>query len=230
MPKRKRRTSYKPRKRVRRVGRRRLGKRRYFRKQGPLPNKLKGLMRYYNTGTTLNPGAGGAAAAYVFRANSLWDTDLTGIGHQPRGFDQLMSLYEEFCVIKAYIKVTFSSSSTTANRYRVGIAVKNSSIVSTDIRDYVEQGNQVSRILPAGAISGQTVTLKLSVNPNRFLGVSKPLSDQTVHGTASGNPQDAVYFHVFAADEGSADPPIINFTAEIHFVAMFIEPINIPLS
>lgn len=45
----------------------------------------------------LNTGAT-TAAGQAFRISSLFDPDLTGIGHQPRYFDQLAALYDRYRV------------------------------------------------------------------------------------------------------------------------------------
>lgn len=56
-------------------------------------------------------------APYVFNLNSLHDPNRTGVGHQPRGFDQWNTMYNKYCVIGAQAVVepmyhTFNQSCT----------------------------------------------------------------------------------------------------------------------
>ena len=44
------------------------------------------------------------------RLNSLFDPNLSGLGHQPRGFDQLMAVYEKYTVVAAKITVCYVSN------------------------------------------------------------------------------------------------------------------------
>ena len=48
--------------------------------------------------------------AYAFRANGLYDPDVTGTGHQPYGFDQYMVLYQRYKVLRSRITVSFAPS------------------------------------------------------------------------------------------------------------------------
>jgi hypothetical protein len=53
------------------------------------PRNWRRVLRYVDA-VTLTSTSGGQAY-YQFRANSLFDPDLSGSGHQPRGYDQLCS-------------------------------------------------------------------------------------------------------------------------------------------
>ncbi len=52
-------------------------------------------------------------AANVFRLNSLFDPDLTGVGGQPSGFDYWATAYNRYKVISADIKVVFNNTTNT---------------------------------------------------------------------------------------------------------------------
>lgn len=47
----------------------------------------------------------GGVANQNFRLNSCFDPDLTGVGHQPRWFDQLAALYSYYTVVRATAQV-----------------------------------------------------------------------------------------------------------------------------
>ena len=55
----------------------------------------------------LNVGiAGVAGAEQVYRLNSLFDTNFTGVGHQPYGFDQLSLMYRHYRVNGVTVQLT----------------------------------------------------------------------------------------------------------------------------
>lgn len=51
---------------------------------------------------------GYTGSQYVFRLNSLYDPNLTGVGHQPQGYDQMAQFYNTYRVYKVdiYVRVT----------------------------------------------------------------------------------------------------------------------------
>ena len=64
----------------------------------------------YSSNVSINPGAAGTPAAYVYRANGLYDPDLTGGGHQPRGYDQFTPMYNHWTVVGAKVTVLSAGS------------------------------------------------------------------------------------------------------------------------
>ena len=69
--------------------------------RSPVPLKMAATLLYSDQ-ITLNPAAG-TVSKHVFSANGLFDPNITGVGHQPRGFDQYMALYNHYTVIGARI-------------------------------------------------------------------------------------------------------------------------------
>lgn len=49
-------------------------------------------------------------STFTFRANDLYDPSFTGTGHQPRGFDELMNVYNKFTVKASRISVHWTYS------------------------------------------------------------------------------------------------------------------------
>lgn len=182
-------------------------------------------LTYNDYQLVLDPGAAGTAASYVLAANGLYDVDITGVGHQPTNFDQLMGLYAAYVVTEAEIEVNFWNLDTTYAQV-VGISAQENTTTSTDTRRYVENGNCVSRVIGnASGASSNITTLKMKVNMNEFFKYKKILSDDTFQGTASANPVDGAYFHIFAAPMNSADNGAQVFArVTIVFKAVFRNP------
>jgi len=67
------------------------------------PQYLKRTLRYAQTNVIDVANFG--TSQQVFRANSLFDPDFTGAGHQPNGFDQIIAAFNHFTVTRARIRV-----------------------------------------------------------------------------------------------------------------------------
>lgn len=187
--------------------------------KSPMPVKLRTKLRYCEK-FTINPATAGINGAYVFRANDIYDPNYTSTGHQPRGFDQLIPMYDHFRVV--YSKITIRAMTTDqTNPVLVGIALRDEGTAETDVIDYVEQGTVVSRTMGI-AQGSQGVTCSLSCNPFKFLGL--PTTSVDMRGTASASPTENAYYHVFASGLESVDVANILFLATIDYLVEFIEP------
>lgn len=67
------------------------------------------LVRHKYADTILLPAAGapGVPVTWSFRANSMYDPDYTGLGHQPMFHDEMAAQYRFYTVMRSWIKVTF---------------------------------------------------------------------------------------------------------------------------
>ncbi|AUM61743.1 capsid [uncultured virus] len=57
--------------------------------------------------------AAGLTTYYVFRSNSMYDPDRTGLGHQPLYRDEMAAHYMNYTVLKSFIRVSVPNESTT---------------------------------------------------------------------------------------------------------------------
>lgn len=63
----------------------------------------------------LDPGIGGIAAPYVFRANSVYDPNHTAGGHQPMFHDQYSAVYNHYKVAGSKITITGTNDYSDQN-------------------------------------------------------------------------------------------------------------------
>ncbi len=192
----------------------------------PMPTKFRTTLLYTDQ-ITLNPGAGGLRSSNIFRCNSLFDPDATNLGHQPRGFDELMFMYEHYVVIAVVIKATFMPQIAN-ERARCCIQVNGSPTPLTTFNDYAESGTATVKFL--STTSSPTAVIISAVNPNKFLSRSSPLSDPDLKGdatTGSGtNPLEQCFWHVVAGGVGGVDTGLIDVQIQILYTAIFLEPVT----
>lgn len=78
----------------------------------PFPN-TKLVRHVYHDVVTFPAGAGaGFVSKYTFRSNGMFDPDVTGGGHQPMFRDEMVSKYNYYTVIAAYLKLAFNPVDT----------------------------------------------------------------------------------------------------------------------
>lgn len=193
-----------------------------------LPGRLPYLwttLTYTDWSYSLNPGAAGTAGVQVLAANGLFDPDVSGVGHQPAGFDQFMSLYNEYCVTYASIECIFENTDTT-NSQVIGISIQDFASSVTDSRRYIENGNCVTTVVGnAGGASPNIARLTMAVPIQKFSHAQNILTEQQFSGTSSANPGDTHYFHVWAAPMiTSADAAQVYMKATIKYKVLFRDP------
>lgn len=195
--------------------------------KAPIPNKFATKLRYSES-VSVNPSVGGIPGVYVFNASSCYDPDFTGIGHQPRGFDQWMSMFDHFTVIGSKITVQYAIQGQTDDRSLLcGLNLKDGATAYTDKNDYMEGRNVTSRLVAGGgAGDARTCKLGLTYSPKKFLGISKALANQAIKGSASSNPTENAYFHCWVAPTGTADLDTLALQVVIDYLVVFTEPKN----
>lgn len=185
----------------------------------PLGRQRKCTMIYGET-FTLNPGVG-SLASYVFRANSCYDPNLTGIGHQPRGFDQLMALYDHGTVIAS--KIDVGGYNTATQGQVMVLSLRDTSSVAGTFNDAMEVPKSVWTIIP-GAAGGGVSNLSLGCNPSKFMGRSKPLSEDNLRFSDSADALDKCFFHIYVGDPAGGDPLGVNLQVRIEYTVILTEP------
>lgn len=195
--------------------------------KAPIPNKFAAKLRYAQSGA-VNPGISGIPGVQVFNASSCFDPDTTGIGHQPRGFDQWMTMFDHYTVIGSKITVSYSVNGQADDRAIVlGVNLKDDGTVYTDKNDYMEGRNVSSKLVSGGATGdARSCTLTKHYSPKKFLGITKPLAGSLIRGSATSNPSENAYFHCWAAPTGTADLDSIAYQVVIDYLVVFTEPKN----
>jgi len=159
------------------------------------PKRTTKRLRYSDGSYTLT-ATSGAPATYVFAANDCFDPNVTGTGHQPMGFDQMMQLYNHFCVVSAKLIVTYRNLQAGSNP-TVCLRYDGSATPLTVIPRIVELGGNVMALLEAGGVTGCNKTLDLKLDVAKLQGVSRATitADDQLRGSAGASPLELTYFH-----------------------------------
>jgi len=195
----------------------------------PVPDSKMVSFRYSTT-ITLAPPAG-TLGTWVFRANDLFDPDLTGSGHQPMAFDQWMVFYNFFTVVGSLIEVRFSTSATTSALGNVICMITLDDNVSgeTSIDTVVERNkSSVGYLNPQGS-SNSSLRLKRGMSAKKFFGKTHVIADSLFRGTTGASPSELCFFNVSAgtAEGGSVDPGSIFCNVIITYNAVLTERLSL---
>lgn len=191
--------------------------------KGPLPQNQKVTFTYYEY-ISLSPGAAGVPAEYVFSANGIYDPNVTAAGHQPRGFDQLMALYDHFTVIGSSINITASNKDSTGAQL-IGVYVSDNPTTAGVPDDIMEKRVIAYKALAQNSGGPSNGTICMNLNPNTYLGRPNPLSVDTLRGNVSANPSEQVYFILFAMPMAEGvDEDQIHCHVRIEYTAILTEP------
>ena len=194
----------------------------------PFGKSFKTTLRYFETGVAINPPAAGILGTYVFLANGLFDPNVTGIGHQPLGFDQVMAAYDHYTVIASKIRVHFHNTSTSP--VTCGVYMNDNATGSSDPRIVLENGSCIYTLLNDNDSSNSMKSLQKGSNPNSFLGRSNPLSEDDLRGTATSDPVEKAYWIIFAGSADNSDPSDVDLNIDIEYTVVFTEPKQLALS
>jgi len=192
----------------------------------PVRKYVKGQL-YYEPYVTRTASLG-SMAIYNIAANDLYDPNRTSTGHQPIGFDQMMLMYEQFCVIRSHIKVTFINTGTDAARCSIILSPDTSAPPS--VTAAMENGLLTSTIINGSgdnAGSNRMKTLHLTCDIPKYFGKSYQaiLADPLQSGNISASPGEQVYFQVVVWDPFSSSTDAeVAMDITVSYDTMYWEP------
>lgn len=198
-------------------------------RRSPMGTSFATKLRYYDT-VSVNPGVG-SLAYHKFAANGLYDPDLTGTGHQPRGFDQLMVMYNHYLVVGSKITITVHNSD--ANIPIVcGVYTSVDNQTTTAPRDFMEQAGRRYTVLAGDAQGGNNIkTLTAYASPKKMFNVANLKDNTNLRGYISANPTELLYYNLFAFSQNeTSDPAACDFSVVIDYLVIFSEPNDLDAS
>jgi hypothetical protein len=171
-------------------------------------------------------GAAGVLGRYVYTANGMFDPDITGVGHQPIGFDQMMLFYEQCVVTHSSIKVTFFSAAAT--EARVAIALTPDTTAPT-IPGNVENGQMVmDRVIGVGGTGNHwaSTQLDLSCDVGRYFGRTQRelVISPEFYSTSAANPTEQVYYQIQTWNPVGATTTSVALDVLLSYDVLFYEP------
>lgn len=196
----------------------------------PKTNVVK--LRYVES-FEINPTTG-ALGYHRFRANSCFDPNYTGTGHQPNGFEQWSQFYNHYVVIGSKINVRFTLASLTTDTGGMMVC-------GVSLTDDVTSTSSLTLLLEQSQTRKTTGVFNFNNNPRsaskgysakKFFNVTN-ISDNwsRLGALVTASPNEEAYFSVYVGNANAAiDPPTLTCLATIEYICMFSEPKELPES
>jgi len=220
-----------PSKRVRRSSRSPVSRKRYTSKRA-LPSKSFGQPKTkmvnvpYHDQVTLFTAVSGGSGYWQYRVNSIYDPDLTGLGHQPLSHDQWALFYNHYVVNKCAATFKFTYNGTASVPFYVGVALTDDSTTSatagtSSFNTLAENKHVRWKLVRPNESSVTTITY--NVNPLKFLGRSMFSDD--VKATFGNNPTESAVFTVFCIPiDAAVPPPALYCEVDLNYNCILMEP------
>lgn len=190
-------------------------------------------LRYVDS-IVIDPGVS-TLATYAFRANSCFDPDFTGTGHQPMNFDMWATLYNHYTVVGSKIRCNFFGSIGSSKAVVSGINLSDDTTFTNDASTMMEQGLSRYHLAYENPVAnkgnGSYVTKGYSCK--KFFNLTNPTDNSDRIGApVSTNPAELAYFIVFVGGLASSadDPSAYRINVMIDYVVVFSEPKEQPQS
>lgn len=202
-----------------------LASRRYRALLNPFPNTKLVRHKYCDT-VQLAATTSGATQKYQFRANSLYDPDYTGVGHQPMFRDEMAAQYQYYTVLASNITWQFAPANETEGKW---IAyVDDDDAIGSKIS--LEETHRVSGPIKLDKRVGP-LKLKSFYDAAKWNRTNRAglMADDTYKVAANNNPNTAAtkFFNVCRTTMAAADGfAAINCFVTVYYTVVWRDPVD----
>lgn len=170
---------------------------------GDLPQKLLVNFRYNENNIAMTGLTTAASGYYVFRLNSLYDFNQTGVGLQPAPYDAMAALYTSYAV-KAAKCVVKMENRDVDEKLTWGLIITDIAPSSTPTLDGLRRSSHVSMTLdPADpASSSESGTLEAYCNFGKYF---PDFDNATDRATFGSDPSDILYLVIYAVSQNETN-------------------------
>lgn len=157
---------------------------------------------------------------YVFRANSCFDPDYTGAGHQPMGFDEWSALYNSYTVLGSKINASWMIGSNRS--CIIGIHLSDGPAPAyTAYSSYIESRKGTHKVVSDPDRAYRTVS---KFSAKRFFNVSDVKDNDELSAAVADDPSKLAYYVLWSQDEDGSSSLTNYVLVTIDYIVAFRNP------
>lgn len=207
----------------------RYGRKHYVKKRNNvgtlIADRTKVIMKYAQDMDVSVDGTVGAN--YLFRCNSIFDPDQSGVGHQPMGHDEYAQFYNNYTVIGSKITVRFvaneDGSDTNDQNHITNVGISTISNVSDTIVQPTEfmENNKTSYGIVCPQKPIQIFSKKFSAK--EFFGVKNVMTESRLTADFGQNPSNGAYWQLKFWPTSTGFTRVVNCNVMIQYICVLTE-------
>ncbi len=188
------------------------------------PDRVLTKLRYFES-LVLDVALG--VATYVFRLNSVHDPDFTGTGHQPTGYDQWSSFYQNWRVLRAsfHLKLGRDEDSAVPAVINVGVGPAPATTAPTYLAMLLEDPRATW-----GQISntGPGIDIRGAYDIRTLFGLSRAqFADVAYQSAVGSNPTNTYYLIIFVELPNGANTVDVSGGILLEYEVEFFNRVNL---
>lgn len=172
----------------------------------------------------------GSPALQVFRGNSLNDPDYTGVGHQPRAYDQFTALYDKYRVLGSSItaRIAYGSSASAGAINLIACVIPSSSPTSLAAENALITENRYAKTRYLNAYQGMDKPLKHYMTTAKMFGTPSVAvrAEDNYAAVVGNNPSTVWYWHVYVSTLDFATNSSATVYLTLNYYVEFFKPLN----
>lgn len=174
----------------------------------------------------INAGVG-QLYSQKFNLNSMFDPDLTNVGHQPMGRDQMITLYNRYRVDKVKVTVQWTKMTDSVQGFHAMIANNDSATLTQTPSNIMEQPFQLSgNTSYANGGSKTSFVQSKTFNLHSVTGVTKTKYkiDDQYQALSTASPSEVIILHLMAGDVLGASTYACTALVKLEYFTTWFDP------
>lgn len=168
----------------------------------------------FNQTLDYRPTVANPTSRQLWRGNSAYDPDQTGLGGQPLGFDQIMALYDNYRIYASSIKIQIMPLSTGSGNF-IKWSLYPSNTPSNDVSPDIGAEHPYAKSDFSASANQNFRTIRNFMSTKRILGYKNIMTNDNFIGTAGTNPTSQWYWildYLTVGGVNNIDPGYLNVT------------------
>lgn len=183
------------------------------------------LTYYEQVGLT---STSGIVSTHTFNLASLFDPDVTGVGHQPFGLDQFANYYRQYYVTSALISVKWTQIASNNIPHKCFVMLDKDNSVTTNLDTRMERSKGASTKTLLVNTNNSQVT-KLRYSARRFHSIKNDADDHQIKALLTASPTLPAYavIGIQPIDSVSSSTAAVYGEVMITYNAVLFDPVDV---